>query len=75
MNVLELTFLKDRVNAGIDVHPSESELQEFARLANLIAPEIEFSYRGCQECVNSMVQFVFENENAIVDKLKTKTKK
>jgi hypothetical protein len=75
MNVLELTFLQERVYLGIDVHPSEEELKEFARLANLIAPELEFSYRGCQECVNSMVKFVFDNQKVLDEKQPTKTKK
>lgn len=65
MNVLELTFLHDRVNAGIDVHPSEPELAEFYRLAKLISPHGDFTYKGCQPCVNHLVKFVFDNQNKI----------
>lgn len=65
MNVLEKTFLHDRVNAGIDVHPSELELAEFYRLAKLISPHGDFTYKGCQACVNYLVKFVFDNQNKI----------
>lgn len=65
MKVLELTFLHDRVKAGIDVHPSEPELAEFYRLAKLISPHQNFTYKGCQECVNHLVKFVFDNQNKI----------
>ena len=68
MNVLELTFLQDRVNAGIDVHPSELELQEFEKLALQISPNQDFAWRGCQDCVNHLVKFVFDNQNRLNEK-------
>lgn len=74
MNVLELTFLQDRVNAGIDVHPTEAELIEFENLALQISPNQDFSWRGCQECVNHMVKFVFDNQSRLNEKSSTKAK-
>lgn len=59
-------YLYDRVKAGIDVHPSKEELEMFESLALQISPNSEFPWRGCQECVNHMVKFVFDN----ADKLK-----
>jgi len=46
-------------------------LLEFERLSKIIDPQSEFSFRGCQPCVNEMIRFVFENKN----KLDGKTKK
>jgi hypothetical protein len=63
MNIFltDRSFLHERVNAGIDVHPSEADLVEFEKLARTISPNGDFSWRGCQECVNHMVKFVFDN--------------
>lgn len=75
MDVLSQTFLYDRILAGVDVHPSQPELIEFERLSKLIDPNSEFSYRGCQPCVNEMIRFVFENKNKLDGKSnKTKAK-
>jgi hypothetical protein len=71
MDVLSQTFLYDRILAGVDVHPSQPELIEFERLSKIIDPQSEFSFRGCQPCVNEMIRFVFENKN----KLDAKPKK
>jgi hypothetical protein len=65
MDVLSQTFLYDRIVAGVDVHPSEAELIEFERLSKLIDPSSEFSFRGCQPCVNEMIRFVFENKSKL----------
>jgi hypothetical protein len=65
MDVLSQTFLYDRIVAGVDVHPSESELIEFERLSKLIDPTSEFSFRGCQPCVNELIRFVFENKSKL----------
>lgn len=67
MDVLSQTFLYDRILAGVDVHPSQPELMEFERLSKLIDPNSEFSFRGCQPCVNEMIRFVFENKNKLDD--------
>jgi hypothetical protein len=67
MDVLSQTFLYDRILAGVDVHPSQPELLEFERLSKLIDPNSEFSFRGCQPCVNEMIRFVFENKNKLDD--------
>ena len=73
MDVLSQTFLYDRILAGVDVHPSQPELIEFERLSKLIDPQSEFSFRGCQPCVNEMVRFVFENKNKLDAKASKKT--
>ena len=67
MDVLSQTFLYDRILAGVDVHPSQPELLEFERLSKLIDPQSEFSFRGCQPCVNELVRFVFENKTKLDD--------
>ena len=67
MDVLSQTFLYDRILAGVDVHPSQPELLEFERLSKIIDPNSEFSFRGCQPCVNEMIRFVFENKTKIDD--------
>jgi hypothetical protein len=67
MDVLSQTFLYDRIVAGVDVHPSQPELLEFERLSKLIDPNSEFSFRGCQPCVNEMIRFVFENKTKLDD--------
>lgn len=74
MDVLSQTFLYDRILAGVDVHPSQPELIEFERLSKLIDPNSEFSFRGCQPCVNELVRFVFENKNKLDGKAKKASK-
>lgn len=74
MDVLSQTFLYDRIVAGVDVHPSEAELIEFERLSKLIDPTSEFSFRGCQPCVNEMIRFVFENKSKLDVKGKKSSK-
>jgi len=54
-------FMHDRVLLGIDIHPAESELIQFEAIAKQISPNQDFSWRGCQECVNHLIKFVFEN--------------
>ena len=68
-------FLQERVNAGIDVHPSETDLLEFEKLARTISPNGDFSWRGCQDCVNHMVKFVFDNAERLDIKPKESGKK
>jgi len=65
MDVLSQTFLYERIVAGVDVHPSIEELIEFERLSKVIDPTSEFSFRGCQPCVNEMIRFVFENKSKL----------
>jgi hypothetical protein len=67
MDVLSQTFLYDRILNGVDVHPSQPELMEFERLSKIIDPQSEFSFRGCQPCVNEMIRFVFENKTKLDD--------
>jgi hypothetical protein len=74
MDVLSQTFLYDRILNGVDVHPSQPELMEFERLSKLIDPNAEFSFRGCQPCVNELVRFVFENKNKLDGKAKKASK-
>jgi hypothetical protein len=74
MDVLSQTFLYDRIIAGIDVHPSMEELIEFEKLSKQIDPQSDFSFRGCQPCVNEMIRFVFENKSKLDGKAKKGTK-
>jgi hypothetical protein len=74
MDVLSQTFLYDRILAGVDVHPSQPELIEFERLSKIIDPNSEFSFRGCQPCVNEMIRFVFENKTKLDGKAKKTSK-
>lgn len=73
MDVLSQTFLYDRIVAGIDVHPSMDELIEFEKLSKQIDPTSDFSFRGCQPCVNEMIRFVFENKSKLDGKSKKAT--
>lgn len=57
-----LQYLYDRVKIGIDAHPSDIELDQFVSLANEINPELSWTVKGCQSCVNELVRFVFENQ-------------
>lgn len=59
--MIELKYLYDRVKIGIDAHPSDIELEKFVALANEINPELNWTTKGCQSCVNELVRFVFEN--------------
>ena len=60
-----MSFFYDRVKLGIDAHPTDAEMAEFYRLAKLISPNQDFSYRGCQKCVNHMIKFVYDNKNRL----------
>jgi hypothetical protein len=64
--IKENNFLSERVNAGIDVHPSESDVKMLQEIAHIFAPKLDVHVKGCQDCVNKLVKFVFEkiNDNA-----------
>lgn len=55
-----VSFMEERVNAGIDVHVSDLEAQEFQKLAKIIDPQRHFTIYGCQSCINTLVKFVFD---------------
>jgi len=65
MKIEDFNYLFERVNLGIDAHPSEAELEQLHQWATSISPNGDFSYRGCQSCVNYMVKFVFDNQSKI----------
>jgi hypothetical protein len=54
-------FMKERLDAGVDVHPSDDELREFQKIAKTIDADRYFTLYGCQDCVNTLVRFVFAN--------------
>jgi len=54
-------FLKERVDNNVDVHPSTAVIEQFENLALTISPKNDFSWRGCQSCVNHVVKFVYDN--------------
>jgi len=58
-------YLFERVRLGIDVHPSEIEMNELVSLAQKISPNGDFAWKGCQSCVNYIVKFVDTNKNRL----------
>ena len=58
-------YLFERVRLGIDVHPSEIEMNELVALAQKISPNGDFAWKGCQSCVNYIVKFVDTNKNRL----------
>lgn len=54
-----------RVQNGVDVHLSASEGEMFVKLAKMISPHQEFTWKGCQECANHLVKFVYTNRKRI----------
>ena len=58
-------YLFERVKLGIDVHPSEIEMNELISIAKKISPNGDFTWKGCQDCVNYIVKFVDENKNRL----------
>ena len=77
MKIEDFNYLFERVNLGIDAHPSQRELEQLHTWATSISPNGDFSYRGCQSCVNYMVKFVFDNQtkiNAEANKTKAESK-
>lgn len=67
-------YLFERVRLGIDVHPSEIEMNELVAIAQSISPNGDFVWKGCQSCVNYIVKFVDENKNRLNDANKKGTK-
>jgi hypothetical protein len=65
-------YLFERVRLGIDVHPSEIEMEELVSIAHKISPNGDFAWKGCQSCVNYIVKFVDENKNRLEDATKEK---
>ena len=63
-------YLFERVRLGIDVHPSEIEMEELVSIAQKISPNGDFVWKGCQSCVNYIVKFVDENKNRLEDATK-----
>ena len=61
----ERKLLHERVNSGIDVHLSDSEADEFERLALEIDKNIHWQTKGCIDCVNRMVKFVFDKQGTM----------
>jgi hypothetical protein len=58
-------YLFERVRLGIDVHPSEIEMEELVSIAQKISPNGDFAWKGCQSCVNYIVKLVDENKNRL----------
>lgn len=64
--LIENAFLLERINAGIDIHPSDAELKTFQAMAKVIDADRHFTLYGCQECNQAMVKFVYENYVEVV---------
>jgi len=56
-------FLLARVNTNREIYPAEGVLLEFQKIAKTIDPIRHFTIYGCQECIQSLVKFVYENSN------------
>jgi hypothetical protein len=67
------SFLFDRVKAGIDIYPNDNELQKFAAIAKEINPSMDFQIKGCQECVQSLISFVYNNINIEIETIPTES--
>lgn len=59
--LIENAFLLERINAGIDIHPSDAELKTFQAMAKVIDADRHFTIYGCQDCNQAMVKFVYAN--------------
>lgn len=58
-------FMNERISVGIDVMPSDRDAREFQKLAKQIDPDRYFTLYGCQSCINTLVKFVFDNEEQL----------
>jgi hypothetical protein len=58
-----VAHFQERAAAGVDCHLSDVEAERFEKIALSISPNGEFSWRGCLECKNHLVNFVFNNFN------------
>jgi hypothetical protein len=67
----ELSFVHERLKAGVDFHASDTQYTEFKRLADIISPHNKFEWRGCHSCGQALMLFVFDNAS----KLEAKTEK
>ena len=54
-------FLQDRIAADIDIHLSDNEAKEFKAIAKTYDKERYFTIYGCQDCIRTLVNFVFDN--------------
>ena len=52
-------FLKERVDMGIDIYPSDLELQTFKEIAEGYEPSLVWTLKGCQDCVKELIRFVY----------------
>ena len=73
--LIENAFLLERVNAGIDIHPSDAELKTFQAMAKVIDADRHFTLYGCQECNQAMVKFVYDNYQEDVEVVVKPSKK
>ena len=61
----DFEYLFSRVNVGISVYPSEIESEKLYEIAKKISPNQDFIYKGCQDCLNHLVKYVYDNQNLI----------
>lgn len=53
-------FLMERIDLGIDIYPSDSDLVHFKTIAKTLTNQ-HFTIYGCQECVVALVKYVYNN--------------
>lgn len=68
-------FQYQRVQLNIDVYLSNFEAKEYQRLAKEIDPQRYFTIYGCNDCIKTLIKFVFENYGKDKNKANRQTEK
>ena len=62
----EFEYLFKRVLIGINVHPSDIEMEKLVDIAKTISPNGDFSWKGCQSCIAYIITFIFNNQSRLI---------
>lgn len=54
-------YLYERVQLGKEVYPGSEILKQFQAEAKKIDPDRYFTIYGCDECVKTLIKFVYES--------------
>lgn len=65
-------FLYQRVLDGKEIYPADGVLKQFQLEAKKIDAQRHFTIYGCQDCIQTLVKFVYENQVKPVKDGKTK---
>lgn len=55
-------FLYERIQQGKEIYPADGVLKQFQQEAKKIDAQRHFTIYGCQDCIQSLVKFVYENQ-------------